>query len=201
MHDREGAAPDEQMNGGAKDVDGANGSVEEQAQPAVGDTSAALAEAHAQAEEYLEQARRARAELQNYRRRADAEMEQARRHAGERVISRMLPVVDDFHRALSAVPEAERSNPWIQGILLIERKLWSILESEGVKPIEAVGQPFDPSLHEAVSMESGGGTQVVEEYQRGYTLHDRVIRPAMVKVGQAQNADGSDAKPSDGKSS
>lgn len=143
-----------------------------------------LAAARAEAGEYLDQARRARAELQNYRRRAETEMEQARRRAGERILSRLLPVADDFHRALSSVPENELNNPWVQGILLIERKLWSILETEGVQPIEAVGRDFDPSLHEAVSMDSGGGNQVVEEYQRGYTLHDRVIRPAMVKVGQ-----------------
>lgn len=146
-----------------------------------------LAAERARAQEYLEQAQRTRAELINYRRRTEQEIEQIRRHAGERLIGRILPVADDFARALSAVPESERQNPWIQGILLIERKLWSVLESEGVQPIEAVGQPFNPAMHEAVSMESGGGNQVVEEYQRGYTLHDRVVRPAMVKVGQGKS--------------
>jgi molecular chaperone GrpE len=64
--------------------------------------------------------------------------------------------------------------------------MWSVLESEGVQPIAAVGKPFDPSVHEAVSVDSDGGDTVVEEFQRGYKLHDRVIRPAMVKVGQAK---------------
>lgn len=139
----------------------------------------------AKSTEYLEQAQRSRAELVNYRRRTEQEIEQIRQHAGERLITRILPVIDDFHRALDAVPAEERDNSWLQGVLLIERKLWTIMESEGVRPIEAVGKRFDPSLHEAVTVEDGahGAETVVAEFQRGYTLHDRVIRPSMVKVG------------------
>lgn len=136
--------------------------------------------------EYLDQAQRTRAELINYRRRMEQEMQVARRYAAEHVIARLLPVIDDFHRAIDAVPQNDRENPWVQGMLLIERKMWSVLEAEGVKPIEAVGKPFDPSIHEAVSVESDGGDIVVEEFQRGYMLHDRLIRPAMVKVGQGK---------------
>lgn len=147
----------------------------------------------ARSAEFLEQAQRSRAELINYRRRVDQEMEQIRKHAGERIITRLLPVLDDFHRAIEAVPETERDNAWLQGMLLIERKLWSIMEAEGVRPIEALGKPFDPSLHEAVTVDesagSGGTETVVEEFQRGYTMHDRVIRPAMVKVGRRMDAD------------
>lgn len=144
-----------------------------------------LDQERARSAEYLDQAQRARAELINYRRRTEQEMQQIRQHAGERLITRLLPVVDDFHRAVDAVPEEARDNSWLQGILLIERKLWSILESEGVRPIEAVGKPFDPSLHEAVTVDEGAGAAdtVVEEFQRGYTLNGRVIRAAMVKVG------------------
>ncbi|MGA7670379.1 MAG: nucleotide exchange factor GrpE [Nitrolancea sp.] len=137
--------------------------------------------------EYLDQAQRARAELINYRRRTEQEVQTARRFAAENLISRILPVIDDFHRANDSVPQEERDNPWIQGMRLIERKMWSILEAEGVKPIEAVGKPFDPSVHEAVSVDSDGGDTVVEEFQKGYTLHDRIIRPAMVKVGTMKN--------------
>jgi len=138
--------------------------------------------------EYLDQAQRTRAELINYRRRMEQEMQVTRRYAAEHVIARLLPVIDDFHRAIDAVPQSDRENPWVQGVLLIERKMWSVLESEGVKPIEAVGKPFDPSVHEAVSVDSDGGDMVVEEFQRGYMLHDRLIRPAMVKVGQGRSA-------------
>ena len=143
----------------------------------------------ARSAEYLEQAQRTRAELINYRRRMEQEVQVARRFAAEHLISRILPVIDDFHRAIDAVPDADRDNPWVQGVLLIERKMWSVLESEGVRPIEAVGKPFDPSVHEAVSADSDGGDTVVEEFQRGYMLHDRIIRPAMVKVGQAKSSE------------
>jgi len=137
--------------------------------------------------EYLEQAQRARAELINYRRRMEQESQNARKFASEHLISRILPVIDDFHRANDSVPAEERDNPWALGMRLIERKMWTILESEGVRPIDAVGKPFDPSIHEAVSVDADGGDTVVEEFQRGYTLHDRTIRPAMVKVGRAKN--------------
>jgi molecular chaperone GrpE len=143
-----------------------------------------LEQERARSSEYLEQAQRARAELINYRRRMEQEMQMSRRFAAEHLISRILPVIDDFQRANEAVPVEERDNAWVQGMRLIERKMWSILESEGVKPIDAVGKPFDPSIHEAVSVDSDGGDIVVEEFQKGYTLHDRPIRPAMVKVGR-----------------
>jgi len=136
--------------------------------------------------EYLDQAQRTRAELINYRRRMEQEMQVTRRYAAEHLIARLLPVIDDFHRAIDAVPQNDRENPWVQGMLLIERKMWSVLESEGVKPIDAVGKTFDPSIHEAVSVENDGGNVVVEEFQRGYMLHDRLIRPSMVKVGQGK---------------
>lgn len=146
---------------------------------------AELEEERARSAEYLEEAKRARAEFINYRRRTEQEMQQVRRHAGEHVISQILPVLDDFHRAIEALPEGEFENPWMQGILLIERKLWSILEAAGVRPIEAIGKPFNPSLHEAVMVDEGakGADTVVAEFQRGYMLHDRVLRPSMVKVG------------------
>lgn len=151
--------------------------------------TAELEAERAKSSEYLEQAQRSRAELVNYRRRTEQEIDQIRQHAGERLITRLLPVIDDFHRALDAVPAEERNNSWLQGVLLIERKLWNIMESEGVRPIEAVGKRFDPSLHEAVTVEDGanGAETVVAEFQRGYTLHDRVIRPSMVKVGNPTN--------------
>lgn len=139
--------------------------------------------------EYLEQAQRARAELINYRRRMEQEMQTVRRFAAENLISRMLPVIDDFQRANDAIPPDERDHPWVQGMRLIERKMWSILESEGVRPIESVGKPFDPSVHEAVSLDADGGDTVVEEFQKGYTMHDRTIRPAMVKVGRQTSSE------------
>jgi len=148
-----------------------------------------LEKERARSAEYLDQAQRTRAELINYRRRTEQEMQVARRFAAEHLIARILPVIDDFHRAIDAVPDADKDNPWVQGVRLIERKIWSVLESEGVQPIDTLGKPFDPSIHEAVSVDSDGGDMVVEEFQRGYKLHDRVVRPAMVKVGRAKSSE------------
>jgi len=172
--------------------DGAAGVSESgaEAQPAGGEDARLneLVQQRARAAEYLDQAQRTRAELINYRRRMEQEMQQVRQHAGERLLTRILPVLDDLHRAIEAAPSEQANDSWVQGVHLIERKLWTILESEGVRTIDALGRPFDPSLHEAVTVEEGDGNAdtVVQEFQRGYTLHDRVLRPSMVKVGRGQ---------------
>jgi molecular chaperone GrpE len=172
-------------------IDAESDAMNDTEEPEIVETNLAveLEAERARSAEYLEQAQRTRAELINYRRRTEQEMQVARRFAAEHLIARLLPVIDDFHRAINAVPEADRDSPWVQGMLLIERKMWTVLDSEGVKPIESIGKPFDPSVHEAVSVDNDGGDTVVEEFQRGYTLHDRIIRPAMVKVGRAKPND------------
>jgi len=92
--------------------------------------------------------------------------------------------MDDFERALRAIPADQQESSWVDGMRMIQRKLWNTLESEGVARIEAIGKPFDPSLHEAVAVdESGGVDTVVEEYAAGYYLNGSVLRPASVKVG------------------
>ncbi|MEX2426414.1 MAG: nucleotide exchange factor GrpE [Thermomicrobiaceae bacterium] len=141
------------------------------------------------AAEYLDQAQRARAELVNYRRRTEDELARMQKQAGERIISKFLPAIDDLDRAIGMMSEEDRSTSWGEGMLLVQRKIWSTLESEGVAPIESLGQPFDPALHEAISMQEGanGATTVVQEYQRGFTLGDRVLRPAMVVVGSPED--------------
>jgi molecular chaperone GrpE len=146
------------------------------------------------AAEYLDQAQRARAELVNYRRRTEEELVRMQRQAGERIISKLLPAVDDLNRAIESLSDEDRETSWAEGIALIQRKLWSILESEGVSPIESLGKPFDPSLHEAISIQDGaeGASTVVQEYQRGYMLGDRVLRPAMVVVGSPDEAPGNE---------
>jgi molecular chaperone GrpE len=142
------------------------------------------------ASEYLEALQRERASFINYRRRAEQEKTEIAQYATAGLVKKLLPVVDDFDRAIAAIPEADRkSNKWVEGVELIARKLHSILEQEGVKPIEALGQPFDPNLHEAVAFEdkSEGGDHVdtvSQVFSKGYTIGDRVIRPAMVKVSR-----------------
>lgn len=170
--------------------DSMNGSAPDADQQETGGMNDELETERQRSQEYLEQAKRARAELVNYRRRTEEELARMQKQAGERIISKLLPAIDDLDRAIDSMSETERSTSWGEGIMLVQRKIWSTLESEGVQPIEAVGQPFDPSMHEAISMQEGanGATTVIEEYQRGYLLGDRVLRPAMVAVGSPENA-------------
>ena len=97
-----------------------------------------------------------------------------------------MPILDDWERALASIPEDQASLSWVEGIRLIERKLRGILEAQGLSPIEAVGQPFDPNLHEAAMQGKGEEGIVVSELQKGYKFRDRVIRPAKVVVGNGE---------------
>lgn len=145
---------------------------------------AQLAAVSAERDDYLDQLQRSRAEFANYRRRIDQERQILRDLANRDALIQFLPVVDDFERALAAVPEADRNTGWLAGIALIQAKLSGILERAGVSPVDALGQPFDPSQHEAVATEPGtAGSHVVEVYQKGYRVGDQLARPAMVKTG------------------
>lgn len=156
--------------------------------PSTEELMSQLDEARRQAEEYLDNWRRTAAEFQNFRKRKEREMQEFEQRANERLILKLLPVLDDFHRALANVPEDLKDHDFVKGIELIERKFWGVLEQEGVTPIESSpGTPFDPAEHEALlseehdEFESG---QIIEEYQRGYKHRGRVIRPARVRVAQ-----------------
>jgi molecular chaperone GrpE len=143
-----------------------------------------LAETRARAEEHLYNWQRSAADFSNYKRRTDDERAQMSQFSTAVLISRLLGVLDDFDRALENVPP-EAHDAWIEGVKLTERKLRGVLESEGVTPIEAIGQPFDPNLHEAVAHEETtehADNEVIGEVQRGYRLHDRVLRPSLVRV-------------------
>ncbi len=144
-----------------------------------------LEKAQAQAAEYLDGWQRSRAEFANYKKRVEAEREEVRRASNEALLLKLLPVVDDFERAFQKIPREAAASPWVNGIHMILRKLQAILESQGVVPIQAAGQPFDPQQHEAVLLEETAehpdGT-VMAELQRGYRLGERVLRPAQVKV-------------------
>ncbi len=143
-----------------------------------------LAESKARAEEHLYNWQRSAADFSNYRRRTDEERATVSQFSNAMLITKLLEVLDDFDRALENVP-ADAHDPWIEGVKLVERKLRSVLESEGVTPIEAVGKPFDPNLHEAVAHEETTeypDNTVIGEVQRGYRLHDRVLRPSLVRV-------------------
>jgi len=145
---------------------------------------AELAQATARSEEHLYNWQRSAADFSNYKRRTEDERAQLGQFSNAILIGKLLAVLDDFDRALENVPP-EAHDAWIEGVKLVERKLRTVLESEGVTPIEAVGQPFDPNLHEAVVHEPTADhpdNQVIGELQRGYRLRDRVIRPSLVRV-------------------
>jgi len=144
-----------------------------------------LAEAEAKSAENLDGWQRAVAEFQNYKKRMDRDREADKAAMKGDIIKRMLPVLDDLERALGNRPSD--SGPWVNGIELIQKKLQSILESEGVTRIEAEGQPFDPNFHEAISHEPSDAVEsgrVIAVAQNGYMLGERVVRPALVRVAQ-----------------
>lgn len=144
-----------------------------------------LAKAKAEANEYLQLLQRTQADFENFRRRARQEREEILKYGACRLVENMLPVLDNFERALKA--EGQDLESFLAGVSLIFRQLQDVLQKEGVKPIEAVGTEFDPTKHEAVmGVESPDhpDNTVVEEVQKGYYLHDKVIRPAMVKVAK-----------------
>lgn len=147
-----------------------------------------LKEARQAADEARDHALRAQAELQNYRRRKDRETNERIAQANAALILELLPVIDDFERAFDNVPEG--LNPeeaaWVEGFSLILRKLQAVLERQGVTPIEATG-PFDPNLHEAISMEPSDEVksgEIIAEVRKGYKLNDKVLRPSFVRVAQ-----------------
>ncbi len=144
-----------------------------------------LEEAEAQVAEHREGWQRAQAEFINYKNRVQRDQETMKVLMKGDIIKKFLPVLDDLDRALQNRPAD--SGAWGSGIELIQKKLQTILESEGVKRIEAEGQPFDPNFHEAISNEPAEDVEsghVIAVVQNGYILGDRVIRPAMVRVAQ-----------------
>lgn len=150
-----------------------------------------LEQAKAQAAEYLDGWQRAQAEFSNYKKRQEAERAQMVQLASMGLLRKLLPVTDDFERAIATLPDNLSRLSWCEGILLIKHKLDAILESEGVKPIETAGKSFDPLYHEAVTYEETAGYadgQIISEVQRGYMMGERVLRPALVRVAKAPAA-------------
>ncbi|MFI8648974.1 nucleotide exchange factor GrpE [Bacillus velezensis] len=130
---------------------------------------------------------RVQADFENYKRRSRLEMEAAQKYRSQNVVTEILPALDNFERALQVEAESEQTKSLLQGMEMVRRQLMDALEKEGVEAIEAVGQEFDPNLHQAVMQvedENFGSNIVIEELQKGYKLKDRVIRPSMVKVNQ-----------------
>jgi molecular chaperone GrpE len=146
----------------------------------------ALAGEKVEAETNLAGWQRAQADFVNYKRRTEQEKEEIGKFANSILVINLLPVLDDLERALTSITDQLTEVSWVDGIRLIERKLRGILEAQGLSPIQALGELFDPNLHEAVMQSEGKEGIVVEELQKGYKFQDRVIRPARVIVGSGE---------------
>lgn len=143
-----------------------------------------LEEAASKTSEYKDSWLRSQAEFQNYRKRVERDTELTYVSLKGDIIKRILPVLDDLERALQ---NRAAEDAWANGIELVVRKFQNILESEGIKKIQAVGEEFDPKFHEAISHEPTDGVQsghVIGVVQNGYMIGERVIRPALVRVAQ-----------------
>ncbi len=138
-----------------------------------------------QIEELTDKLKRQMAEFDNYRKRTEKEKSGMYEIGAKDVIEKILPVIDNFERGLAAVPEEQKEDSFVTGMEMIYKQMMTTLEGIGVKPIEAVGQEFNPDLHNAVMHiedEELGENIVAEEFQKGYTYRDNVVRYSMVKV-------------------
>ncbi len=136
-------------------------------------------------EELTDKLTRQMAEFDNFRKRTEKEKSQMYEIGAKDIIDKILPVVDNFERGLGAVTEEEKENPFVQGMDKVYKQLMTTLEGIGVKPIEAVGQEFNPDFHNAVMHEENeelGENIISEEFQKGYMYRDSVVRHSMVKV-------------------
>ncbi|MFC1952895.1 nucleotide exchange factor GrpE [Chloroflexota bacterium] len=146
----------------------------------------ALAEEKEKAENNLANWQRVQADFINYKRRTEQEKEELGKFANSVLILSFLGILDDLERALASIPVELSEGSWIEGIKLIENKFRLSLESRGVLPIEAMGESFDPRFHEAVRQDTGQEGFIIEELQKGYMLHERVLRPSQVVVGNGE---------------
>jgi molecular chaperone GrpE len=155
------------------------------------DPSAQLAAAQKQAQENYDRLLRVSAEFENYKKRNSREMQEVIKYANERMAKELLGVVDNLQRAIASAGQSGGGDPaLVQGVELTLNETLKILERHHVTPIEAVGQPFDPNFHQAMlQMETADQppNTVVQELQKGYRIHERLLRPALVAVSKAPN--------------
>lgn len=155
------------------------------------ETKKRLDEAVAEQERLHDLWLRAQAETENIRKRAARDLEERRLTDVSEIFRRLLPILDSLERAVAS--PASPDDPLVHGITLTLQQMHEVLKKEGLEPIEARGKPFDPRLHEAVEVVPAEGVQegvVLEEMQRGYLFHDRLVRPALVRVSGAARSAG-----------
>lgn len=151
------------------------------------DVSPEVAVLLAKIEEYKDGWQRERAEFANYKRRVEREQAEVRQRGVNDAVTRVLPIIDDFERAMQFVPEELRENPWLNGIDLLLSKFDKFLTESNVEKIDPTGEPFDPTRHEAIGLEDTDEVEsglVSTTLQKGYISGDRVLRPALVRVAK-----------------
>jgi len=150
-----------------------------------------LAEAEQKAEEYYDRLLRASAEFENYKKRTTREMQDITKYANEKFVKEILVVVDNLERAIASASEnTGADDPLVQGVNLTLNETFKILERHKVTPIEALGKPFDPNYHQAMMQEDDDEhppNTIIRELQKGYMIHDRLLRPSLVAVSKAGN--------------
>lgn len=140
-----------------------------------------------QLEEEIDKSFRIRADFENYKRRVQLDKEADYKYRAQAVLSDILPVLDNFERALAVEVTTEEAASLVKGVDMVYRSLLEAVSREGLEPIEAEGVPFDPNFHQAVMQEKDDSKEagvVLQELQKGYKLKDRVLRPSMVKVNE-----------------
>ena len=150
-----------------------------------GAPAAEVAALEKKAKEYMDGWMRERADFANYKKRVDTQLRDSAQNAAVEALVTLLPVIDDFERAMANVPPELAGNPWLNGVSMIQRKFQKMLDDQGVTILDPVGDVFDPSRHEAVGMEDSDQVEsghIAVTLQKGYLHGDRVLRPALVKV-------------------
>jgi molecular chaperone GrpE len=174
-----------QIDDGQKPVDATDQPDAEAVQTPAAELEKQLAEAQQQAKANFEGWQRERADFSNYKKRVEREMREIQQNATSSTLMALLPVLDDFERAMSNLPEDLKGQPWLEGISAIQRKFQKILDDYGIIMIDPVGEVFDPSRHEALGTDADTEVEsghVTVTLQKGYASGDRVLRPALVRV-------------------
>ncbi|MBI2767169.1 MAG: nucleotide exchange factor GrpE [Chloroflexi bacterium] len=154
------------------------------ADPALTTEDSALEDALAKADTYYKNWQRSAADFINYKRRVEQERGETARFASAALVINLLPVYDDLERAVATVDAHLAGLNWVQGVVAIQRKFANLLQAMDVREISASGEQFDPALHEAVAKQPGDEGKILHVVQKGYRFGDKVIRPAMVIVGE-----------------
>ncbi|MEM3437049.1 MAG: nucleotide exchange factor GrpE [Nitrososphaerales archaeon] len=168
-------------------------SIEKSLENELNELKKALKEEHERAEDYLNKLKYLQADFENYQKRVNKEMLDLVKYGNERLMVKLLNIIDDLERSIKFSKESDNKESLIEGVEMVLKSLKEILKKEGLEEIEAIGKNFDPNLHEAVAYIQTNEypvNTVIEEIRKGYLLNGKLIRPSMVKVALSLNEKG-----------